>query len=80
MKFEWDEAKNRATFENTVLISLRRKKCSAACFLVSPDTREDYGEKRWIGIGHDSERRCLSWYSRSSPEDHSHHFIEKGKS
>lgn len=36
---------------NTGSISSKRRKCSAAHFLFARTPREDYGEKRWIGIG-----------------------------
>jgi uncharacterized protein len=32
-------------------ISPKRRRCFAAFSLVRADTRQDYGEERWIGIG-----------------------------
>ena len=44
------KARTELTSENTGFISPKRKRCRGA-LLVRPDSREDYGEKRWIGIG-----------------------------
>ncbi len=39
------------TSENMGSTLQKRKRCFAALLVRDPDTREDYGEKRWIGIG-----------------------------
>ncbi len=51
MKFEWDEIKNKANIQkhridfNDVPIMFDQP------MVISLDTRKDYGEDRWIGIG-----------------------------
>ena len=39
------------TSVSTASTSLTRKRCFAGVVAVEPDTREDYGEKRWVGLG-----------------------------
>ena len=45
---------------------------------VDPDTREDYGEKRWVGLGI-SGGLIVRGVRGTRPGNHSHHFMEKGK-
>jgi len=51
MKFEWDEVKNRANIRKHGFDFADAEEMFRGPFLVRPDTREDYGEERWIGIG-----------------------------
>jgi len=51
MRFEWDEAKNRSNIKKHGLDFAGAEEMFRGPLLVRPDTREDYGEKRWIGIG-----------------------------
>jgi len=51
MTFEWDEAKNRANIRKHGFDFADAKEMFRDPILVRPDTREDYGEERWIGIG-----------------------------
>jgi uncharacterized DUF497 family protein len=51
MIFEWDEDKNRANLRKHGLDFAETEEMFRGALLVRPDTREDYGEKRWIGIG-----------------------------
>ena len=51
MIFEWDEAKNRANIRKHRLDFADAEEIFRGPFLARPDTREDYGEARWIGIG-----------------------------
>jgi uncharacterized DUF497 family protein len=51
MKFEWDEAKNRTHLRKHGFDFAEVEEMFRGAFLARPDTREDYGEKRWIGIG-----------------------------
>jgi uncharacterized protein len=52
MKFEWDEVKNRANIRKHGFGFADAEAMFNGPFLVRPDTREDYGEDRWIGIGY----------------------------
>ena len=51
MIFEWDEAKNRINVQKHGFDFAEAEEIFRGTFLVRPDLREDYGEKRWIGIG-----------------------------
>lgn len=51
MRFEWDEVKNRANIRKHGLDFEDAEEMFHGPLLVRPDTREDYGEERWIGIG-----------------------------
>ena len=51
MILEWDEAKNRANIRKHGLDFADAEEMFRGVLLVRPDTREDYGEERWIGIG-----------------------------
>jgi uncharacterized protein len=49
MTFEWDEAKNRANTRKHGFDFAEAEELFRGVLVVEPDTREDYGEKRWIG-------------------------------
>jgi uncharacterized DUF497 family protein len=51
MIFEWDEAKNRSNIRKHGFHFAEVEQMFQGFLLVRPDTREDYGEERWIGIG-----------------------------
>ncbi len=51
MVFEWDEAKNRSNIRKHGFNFAEAEKMFHGFLLVRPDTKEDYGEERWIGIG-----------------------------
>jgi uncharacterized DUF497 family protein len=51
MKFEWDQIKDRANIRKHGFHFADAEEMFRGTLLVRPDTREDYGEKRWFGIG-----------------------------
>jgi uncharacterized DUF497 family protein len=51
MKFEWDEAKNRANIQKHGLDLADAQEMFRGALVVEPDIREEYGEKRWVGLG-----------------------------
>lgn len=51
MKFEWDPAKNRSNIRKHGLDFGDAEEMFRGFLLVRPDTDEDYGEERWLGIG-----------------------------
>ena len=51
MRFAWDEAKNRANIRKHGLDFADAEEMFRRPLLIRPDTAEDYGEERWIGIG-----------------------------
>jgi uncharacterized protein len=51
MIFEWNEAKNRSNIRKHGFDFADAEEMFQGSLLVRPDTRENYGEERWIGIG-----------------------------
>ena len=51
MKFEWDEQKNKANIHKHGLDFADARQVFNGPMLAHLDTRQDYGEDRWIGIG-----------------------------
>lgn len=51
MDFEWDEHKNRQNIRQHGFDFADAHQVFAGPFLAAVDTRQDYGEERWIGIG-----------------------------
>jgi uncharacterized protein len=51
MRFEWDVAKNRSNIRKHGLDFTDAETMFYGPLLIRSDTREDYGEERWIGIG-----------------------------
>jgi uncharacterized protein len=51
MNFEWDEQKNKENIRRRSLDFVDASEIFNHPMLVQLDTRYDYGEDRWIGIG-----------------------------
>ena len=51
MDFEWDERKRLENLDKHGLDFAEAEEMFAGPMLVALDTREDYGEDRWIGLG-----------------------------
>jgi uncharacterized protein len=51
MAFEWDEAKSRSNLRKHGFDFAGAEEMFLGFLLVRPDTRDEYGEERWIGIG-----------------------------
>jgi uncharacterized protein len=68
MKFEWDEAKNRANIKKHGFDFADAEEMFSGVLLVSPDTREDYGEKRWAGLGLIGGRTVQIVFTESTPD------------
>lgn len=51
MRFEWDPAKNRANIRKHGFDFRDAELLFRGALLAEPDTREDYGERRWSGLG-----------------------------
>jgi len=68
MTLEWDGAKNRSNIHKHGFHFAEAEQMFQGFLLVRPDTREDYGEERWIGIGmiHD---RCAFVAFTPRPND-----------
>jgi uncharacterized protein len=68
MIFEWDGAKNRANIRKHGLDFAEAEELFRGLLLIRPDTREDYGEERWIGIGMIQGRLALAAFSEPTPD------------
>jgi hypothetical protein len=68
MQFEWDEPKNCANVRKHGLHFSDAMEMFERPFLARPDTREDYGEERWIGVGVTRGRVALVAFAVVSPE------------
>ena len=64
---EWDEAKNRANIRKHGFDFADAREMFRGFILVRPDTREDYGEERWIGIGMIQGRFALVAFAEPLP-------------
>jgi len=51
MRFEWDEQKSQANIRNRNLDFADARKVFQRPVLRTVDTRKEYGEERWVGIG-----------------------------
>ena len=51
MEYEWDEKKNRANIKKHGFDFADAWEIFEAAMIVNPDTSQDYGEERWIGLG-----------------------------
>jgi len=67
MIFEWDQAKNRANIRKHGFDFADAEEMFRRLVLVRPDTREDYGEERWIGIGMIKGRVAFVAFAEPSP-------------
>lgn len=62
MKFEWDEQKRQTNIRKHGLDFEDAKEVFYGPMLVKLDTRTDYGEDRWIGIGMTKNRVVVVVY------------------
>jgi hypothetical protein len=51
MNFEWDEAKRRSNLRKHGYDFADAEEMFRGGLIAEPDTREDYGERRWAGLG-----------------------------
>ncbi len=51
MDFEWDERKRLSNIERHGLDFVEAERMFESPMLTALDTRQDYGEDRWIGVG-----------------------------
>ena len=52
MQFEWDEQKRQEVIQKRGVYILHAANIVENQVLIRPDTREDYGEERFIALGH----------------------------
>ena len=68
MKFEWDEEKNRDNIRKHGFDLADAEEMFRGVLLVDPDTREDYGEKRWAGLGTIGDRVAYVVFAERDPD------------
>ena len=68
MNFEWDEQKNEANIHKHGFDFTDAWEIFESPMLTAPDTREDYGEERWIGIGFLRERVVVIVFAERSDD------------
>ena len=68
MRFEWDEAKNRANIRKHGLDFADAEAMFRGLLLAEADTREDYGERRWAGLGQIGGRTVKIVFAERDPE------------
>lgn len=68
MRFEWDEIKNRANLHKHGFHLAEAAEMFRNPLLVRPDTREDHGEERWLGIGITKGRVAFAAFAYDSPD------------
>ena len=68
MIFQWDDAKNRANIRKHGLDFADAEELFRSVLVVDPDTREDYGEGRWIGLGSIRGRIAYVVFTMPNPE------------
>ncbi len=68
MNIEWDEAKNRSNIRKHGLDFADAEEMFRGALIVEPDTREDYGEKHWLGIGTIRGRTTAVIFTEPAPE------------
>lgn len=65
--FEWDQAKNRSNIRKHGFDFADAEEMFRGVLLAHPDTREDYGENRWIGIGAIRGRTAVVVFAERGP-------------
>jgi hypothetical protein len=68
VNFEWDEQKNAANTRKHGFDFTDAWEIFESPMLTAPDTREDYGEERWIGIGSLRERIVVIVFAQRSDD------------
>jgi len=67
-RFEWDEAKNRANIRKHGLDFADAEEMFRGALIVDPDIYEEYGEKRWVGLGTIGGRIAYVVFTERSPK------------
>lgn len=67
MEFQWDAGKNRANIRKHGFDFAWAEQLFRGPLLARPDTREDYGEERWTGLGMLGGRVAVVTFAEPSP-------------
>lgn len=76
MKLSWDEAKRKATLDERGLDFADVGELFGGMLITSEDIRNDYGERRYVSVGHISKRLCVVVWT---PRLGNHHIISMRK-
>jgi uncharacterized protein len=68
MKVERDEAKNRSNIRKHGLDFADAEEMFRGCLVADPDTSEDYGETRWVGLGVSRDRILQVVFAERGPD------------
>jgi uncharacterized DUF497 family protein len=68
MRFEWDAAKNRLNIRKHGFDFGDAEEMFRGILLAQPDTREQYGEARWIAIGTIRSRVAVVVFAQRDPD------------
>lgn len=68
MNYEWDEDKNQANINNHRFDFSDAWEIFTRPMVVNADTREDYGEERWIGLGDFCGRVVVIVFTQPRPD------------
>jgi uncharacterized protein len=76
MKLSWDETKRQRTLTDRGLDFASAAQISGVYEYIIEDTRFDYGERRYMSLGHINARLCVVVWT---PRDGGRHFISMRK-
>jgi uncharacterized protein len=68
MKFQWNPVKNRTNIRKHGFDFVDAEEMFRGVVVVDPDTREDYGERRWRGLGSIRGRIAQVVFAERGPE------------
>ena len=68
MKYEWDEEKNQVNIHKHNFDFADAEEIFAGPMVVNADTRKDYGEDRWIGMGDFRGRVVAVVFTEPTPD------------
>lgn len=77
VKFDWNERKNKANIKKHGFDFADAEEVFDGPMYIAPDTREDYGEDRWIGVGDFRGRIVVSAFTERG--NHTIRIISMGK-
>jgi uncharacterized protein len=68
VKYEWDERKNQINIRKHGFDFADATEIFDGPMIVNADTREDYGEARWIGLGEFRGRVVVVVFTEPTPD------------
>lgn len=68
MEFRWDPKKNRENLRKHGLDFADAPEIFRGPLIARPDTREEYGEERWVGIGNVRGRVVVLVFATVDPD------------